>query len=307
MRDPQQVGDISPLRKRNVGYFCKSRSRRVAARQRLNLPSPVPSMHSPSVIPKVRALALLGFLIALYLAALPSPAHAEPDPRAKPTNPVALEHFQSGNRLFRVREFDKAIAEYKAGAVLEDAPVFQYNLAQAYRMAGRHEEALWHYENFLGRLPQGDPNRTKVEELIAQVRSAQSLDAVKQKPESPASTIVAVGASAAVGSGPSHRSNPSPWYSDTTGWIVTGVGVASLSSALYLLLSANGLSNDALSEDRELQRKDLQDRARQRRLAGYVVGGLGLAVITVGSVKLAVHAEHAESVAVASVSMSGTF
>lgn len=234
-------------------------------------------MHSPSVIPKVRALALLGFLLALCLAALPSPARAEPDPRARPTNPVALEHFQSGNRLFRVREFDKAIAEYKAGALREDAPVFQYNLAQAYRMAGRHEEALWHYENFLGRLPAGDPNRAKVEELMAQVKAENE----RHAPAPPVPTVssnapIALSSSSSVHAPVTQKASGNR---SSLPWILTGsAALLAGGSAIAINIWAKDTYDDAKRAEVQTERNSLEGSANSRRhlAQGLAIGTAGL-------------------------------
>jgi hypothetical protein len=50
---------------------------------------------------------------------------------------VAREHLIRGNRLYNTRAFDAAIEAYKAGALAEPAPVFDYNLGQTYRQLGR--------------------------------------------------------------------------------------------------------------------------------------------------------------------------
>jgi tetratricopeptide (TPR) repeat protein len=266
------------------------------------------------MIPNVRAraLTLLGFLLALCVVALPSLAHAEPgdrggvdrqraaqlrgsprSPRAKPTNPVALKHFLSGHRFFRVREFDKAIAEYKAGALLEDVPVFQYNLAQSYRMAGQYEEALWHYENFLGRLPPGDPSRAKVEGLMAQVKSELSTTAAasksKTEPVSATKSLSESGsvnlrdeaddkssrASALTGGVPATHSNN--W-----GWGISGVGSLLLgSSAIVFHLSGNHTYERAKSTSDDEQRDALVDTATSRR---YVAQGLAAATVVCAGV-----------------------
>ena len=87
-----------------------------------------------------RAFMLVPLLVAMLVAALPATAHG--DPLAKPASAIACEHLTAGNRLYRLREFEKAVEAYKAGAISEDAPVFHYNLAQCYRELGRYEEAL---------------------------------------------------------------------------------------------------------------------------------------------------------------------
>ncbi len=73
---------------------------------------------------------------------------AHGDPLAKPKTRDARQHLERGNKLYTLRDFDKAIEEYRAGLLVEDAPVFQYNLAQAYRLSGNYQQALWFYERF---------------------------------------------------------------------------------------------------------------------------------------------------------------
>lgn len=58
------------------------------------------------------------------------------NPLARPAKREAREHLDRGNRLYHTRSFDEAIVEYKAGALIEPATVFDYNLAQAYRQLG---------------------------------------------------------------------------------------------------------------------------------------------------------------------------
>lgn len=307
MRELRQLGRISPAQICKMGHIFLGRILLAVGPQGFDLPSVNPSMHSRPVILDRRALVRLWILLGLFLSSVPSLAHADRDPLAKPKNAVAREHFTRGNRLFRVREFDKAIAEYKAGALIEDAPLFQYNLGQTYRMAGQYAEALWHYENFLSRLSADDPNRATVEELMAQARAEQEKAAKLGETAGPRgvpnpSTAIADHKSTRPQSAQTHRRTH--WYNDTSGWVISGVGVVGLSSALYLLVSANGLDDDALSESRELQRQELQDQARGRRLAGYIIGGVGVAALAVGSVKLSIHSDRNESI---SVAMSGAF
>jgi tetratricopeptide (TPR) repeat protein len=85
--------------------------------------------------------------VAALLGLLFIASAARADPFAKPATPEAREHLTRGNRLYGVRSFEEAIAEYKAGALVEPAPVFDYNLGQCFRQLRRYREALWYYEH----------------------------------------------------------------------------------------------------------------------------------------------------------------
>lgn len=91
-----------------------------------------------------RVWSVAAFLWLLFIAGA-----ARADPFAKPASPEAREHLIRGNRLYGVRSFEEAITEYKAGALVEPAPVFDYNLGQCFRQLGRYQEALWYYQQFL--------------------------------------------------------------------------------------------------------------------------------------------------------------
>jgi tetratricopeptide (TPR) repeat protein len=131
-----------------------------------------------------RVLALASLLVVWLSSALATTAHA--DPLAKPTHALAREHLATGNRYYRVREFEKAVEEYKAGAVREDAPVFYYNLGQCYRQLGRYEDAIWHYERFLDRGKPTGTGEASVKRFIAQMRGELEKKAMKQPPVEPA-------------------------------------------------------------------------------------------------------------------------
>src|SRR5690606_16263736 len=89
-------------------------------------------------------------VVVCYLVLGSSSAYAD-DALAPPTNAKAREHFVRGNRLYRIREFAKAVDEYKAGSLAQPVTVFLYNLGQCHRQLGKHKEALWYYEMFLKR------------------------------------------------------------------------------------------------------------------------------------------------------------
>lgn len=70
---------------------------------------------------------------------------------AYPKNPSAKDHLEAGRRAFGVQQFDKAIEEYTAAGLADDAPLILYNLGQTYRSAKEYGKAIRQYELFLER------------------------------------------------------------------------------------------------------------------------------------------------------------
>ena len=142
-----------------------------------------------SISSRAHAFAFAPLLVVLLLCEFATTARG--DALAKPTNPIAYEYLTAGNRLYRLREFEKAIEEYKAGAVREDAPVFYYNLGQCYRQLGRYDDAIWHYQRFLDRgRPTGEVEAA-VKSFISQMRGELEKKAMKQPPVEPAPSSTA--------------------------------------------------------------------------------------------------------------------
>lgn len=139
-------------------------------------------------MPIIRWSLVCWFVLGTVLA---SSARAD-DPLAKPKDAVAREHLLQGNKRYRLREFEKAIEEYKAGTLREDAPVFLYNLGQCYRQLGKYQDAIWHYERFLSRArPEGE-FKTAVDEFLRQMRA----ELEKTRPDALSLAVVALEPSA---------------------------------------------------------------------------------------------------------------
>jgi hypothetical protein len=129
--------------------------------------------------------AIIVVFVVWHGALFAAPA-ARANPLAKPAAAEARNHLVLGNKLYGVRSFDEAAAEYKAGALVEPAPVFDYNLGQCFRQLGKYQEAIWHYERFLTRgNPQGEL-LDAVNGFIAQMKSELEKRAMTQKPTEPA-------------------------------------------------------------------------------------------------------------------------
>ena len=227
---------------------------------------------------------VLGTLALLALFVLATTASAD-DALAKPKDATAQQHLAAGNKLYRVREFEKAVDDYKAGALIEDVPVFHYNLGQCYRQLGRYKDAIWHYERFLER---GNPTgqlRGAVDAFLTQMRNELEKKAMNQPPTEPApdpkplepaqpntATIMIPG---------------EPWHRDRLGLGLAAAGVIGLSVSSWCFISARGLVEGSNSQPTQGERQDLRDRASSRRLIGTILGVGGAGLLVGGLVKLA--------------------
>ena len=79
---------------------------------------------------------LLSFLIA-------APVLAEEVPAQQ-----ARVHYQKATALFNLGEFADAATEYKEAYKVLPEPVFLYNIAQAYRLAGDLPKAAFFYTSY---------------------------------------------------------------------------------------------------------------------------------------------------------------
>ena len=224
-------------------------------------------------------------VIAVVLIA--KPAHADDPSMAKPTKSAARDRLSAGNKLYRIREFEKAAEEYKAGALIEDVPVFYYNLGQCYRQLDRYEDAIWHYERFIERGKPTGQLRGAVDAFLIQLNVELQRKAAVPAPVEPTPGLKA-----------SEPPPPPPkiikvtisgqsWYRDRLGWGLASAGAVVIGVSGWLLIGAKGIEDDANSQAAQSAREHLRDRATTRRITGSIVGGVGLAALVTGIVKLA--------------------
>jgi hypothetical protein len=79
---------------------------------------------------------------------------------------------------------------------------------------------------------------------------------------------------------------PPRWYSDRWGWAIAGAGVVATGAGVGLLLNAGSIQDDADSEPRQAERRDLRDKADTRLWISSGVAAVGVGVLAVGVVKL---------------------
>lgn len=244
---------------------------------------------------------LLAPLICASIVLMPGESWAEDPALAKPRVAQAQSHLAQGNRLYNVRKFEEAAAEYVAGAVIESAPVFDYNLGQCYRKLGRYDEAMWHYERFLTYGTPGEELRTYVEDFIVKMKAEKERRAMTQPPNEVAPEPTSNERPRSQPASPAPRDpGGSSWYADATGWILVGGGIVGAGTGGLLLLSASNLRDEAAGTASEDRRVALREAADRRSVAATVAGLAGAAFLIGGIVKLAIHADSSTSVGVVS-------
>jgi tetratricopeptide (TPR) repeat protein len=214
---------------------------------------------------------VIGFLGVLCAA---GPAHA--DALSKPTSPEARNHLALGNRLYGVRSFEEAAGEYKAGALIEPAPVFDYNLGQCYRQLGKYQEALWHYERFRTRgNPQGEL-LDAVNHFITQM----SAELDKKKAEARTQPASVALASATVSDAGPRMSPRRKWAIGigSGGGALVGIGVVLGLRARHLQQDADDLC-PMVSCGRAEEANALIERGQDSALYANLAMGIGAAAL----------------------------
>ena len=101
----------------------------------------------------------------LIVVVLAGPIPASMSHAADETS-AAREHAQKGKAFMDLGKYTDAAAEYEAAYTDKPDPTLLLNLAQAYRLAGNSEKALFFYRKYLQHVPKS-PYRADIEEKIA--------------------------------------------------------------------------------------------------------------------------------------------
>jgi tetratricopeptide (TPR) repeat protein len=126
-------------------------------------------------------------LAVAVLAAYASPALAQLTGRAS-----AKEHYEIATRFYDIREYDKALDEYKAAYMAEPDPAFLYNIGQCHRKLGQSADALSFFQQFLKKTAPNDPTRKQAEARIRELeaeemaKSSAAPEPATSTPETPA-------------------------------------------------------------------------------------------------------------------------
>jgi tetratricopeptide repeat protein/thrombospondin type 3 repeat protein len=215
------------------------------------------------------------FLTTLMVLSMSGLAHAQrvdPDQQKQ-----AAAHYQKGRAHFQAKEYDQAIAEYQKANEILPRPLVLFHLAEAYRLKGDARQALSYYRRYLSEEPNGgrpaEDARARVGELEAAIRTEEARrdsdgdgipDAVDKCPN--------VAAPGTADGCPPPRDSDGDGIPDALDRCpdVAAPGTPDGCPATAAPASA-GPGSPAPS-----------DPGQKRRLAAYLVGGGGLAVIGVG-------------------------
>jgi tetratricopeptide (TPR) repeat protein len=114
------------------------------------------------------------WLAVITVLSLGTAAHAQ-KPGSRTAVRKAKKHYKKAETHYDVGEFEAAIKEYKEAYRLSQAPALLFNIAQAYRLAGNPERALYFYRGYLRDVPDA-PNRADAEELAANMEAKVAAD-----------------------------------------------------------------------------------------------------------------------------------
>jgi tetratricopeptide (TPR) repeat protein len=98
-------------------------------------------------------------------------AQATRAPGAEGDKVAAKAHYEAATRLYDIKEWARAIEEYKAAYLSKPDPAFLFNIGQCYRKLGRQAQALEFYKEFLKKAQPDDPNRPNVEARVSEMES----------------------------------------------------------------------------------------------------------------------------------------
>jgi len=76
------------------------------------------------------------------------------------------QHYEKASRAYDVQKFGEAIEEYQKTYEISGDPAMLFNVAQAYRLNGQPQEAIYYYRRYLERSPAAS-NRVPTEQKIA--------------------------------------------------------------------------------------------------------------------------------------------
>jgi tetratricopeptide (TPR) repeat protein len=237
-------------------------------------------------------------LVAVSLGVFGPTARAGDNRRA-----TAKAHYETATRLYDIREYDKALVEYKSAYLAQPDPAFLFNIGQCHRKLGQNQQALNFFQEYLKKASPDDPNRSQVEARIRDIEAeaklqAEEAQAAAAPAPAPAPEVVPPApppATAAVAVAPTAPAasveqavpvNTTPEGSGR-GLRIAGIacgaaGLASVGIGIYYYTRARSLS-DRVTNSQNPKASDDQ-AGRDAQTMQWVFYGIGAGALATGTV-----------------------
>jgi hypothetical protein len=111
---------------------------------------------------------------------------------------VAKARYETGTRLYEIREYEKALTEFKEAYVVKPDPAFLFNIGQCYRKLGKNADALEFFRQYLKKAAAGDPNRALAQSRIDEIQGESAGSGAPGSAAAPAGASPAPAAASAV-------------------------------------------------------------------------------------------------------------
>src|SRR3954453_3022703 len=163
----------------------------------------------------------------------------------------ARKHYELGTKYYDLQRYADAAKEYEAAFVIKDDPALLFNIGQAYRLARNPRKAIGAYRSYLRRVP-NDSRRGEVQRRIADLQK--QIDSEEQNAASPPTGTIPPSDEARTTTPPPKPTTPPPAAEVAPTTTATPIPEATTTPP----------------------------GVRTKKLAAYIVGGVGVAALGVG-------------------------
>jgi tetratricopeptide (TPR) repeat protein len=215
---------------------------------------------------------------------------------------TAKAHYETATRLYDIREYDKALLEYKSAYLAQPDPAFLFNIGQCYRKLGQNQQALNFFQEYLKKASSDDPNRSQVEARVRDIEAEAKLQAeaaqaaapvpapevAQPAPEvvQPAPAAVVAPTTAAASVEQAVPVNTTPEGSGRglriAGMACGAAGLISVGIAVYYYSRARSLSNSVTNSQHPTASDD--QAGRDAQTMQWVFYGIGAGALAAGTV-----------------------
>jgi tetratricopeptide (TPR) repeat protein len=214
---------------------------------------------------------------------------------------LAKQYYKLGEKLYNRSDYEGALKQFEKAYQHSQRPAFVYNMARCFEFMGKLEQAIEHYERFLESKPKiAEVIKSRIANLRKKLQESKPGETkppteTKPTPRPPAGETKPSPT-------PERTPEPTPEPEPTpppsrgarwmgiTGWVLVGVGAASLIASIALGAKAASLSNDleeasvADPPKPYADWRDKEDQGETLEKMQFVTLGVGAAAVVGGAV-----------------------